>query len=100
MLIGQGAAKAADEVVQVAELLGAGVAKALNGRAALPDDLPCVTGAIGLLGPKPSYDMMLGCDPLLIVGSNCPDAEWPPEEGSCPAVQRAIAVRLVGRRDG
>ena len=65
MLIGQGAAQAADEVVQVAELLGAGVAKALNGRAALPDDLPFVTGSIGLLGTKPSYDMMMGCDTLL-----------------------------------
>jgi pyruvate dehydrogenase (quinone) len=55
--------------------LGAGVAKALNGRAALPDDLPFVTGAIGLLGTKPSYDMMMGCDTLLIVGSNFPYAD-------------------------
>ena len=72
MLIGQGAAEAADEVVQVAELLGAGVAKALNGRAALPDDLPFVTGSIGLLGTKPSYDMMMGCDTLLMVGHELP----------------------------
>src|SRR5881227_4463689 len=74
MLIGQGAAHAADEVVQVAELLGAGVAKALNGRAALPDDLPFVTGPIGLLGSKPSNDMIEGCDTLLIVGPNFPFA--------------------------
>src|SRR5205807_10492876 len=86
ILIGQGAAEAADEVVQVAELLGAGVAKALNGRAALPDDLPFVTGAVGLLGTKPSHEMMMGCDTLLIVGSNFPYAEWLPEEGSCRAV--------------
>ena len=72
MLIGQGAAAAADEVVQVAELLGAAVAKALNGRAALPDDLPFVTGSIGLLGTKPSYDMMMGCDTLLMVGTSFP----------------------------
>jgi pyruvate dehydrogenase (quinone) len=98
MLIGQGAAHAADEVVQVAELLGAGVAKALNGRAALPDDLPFVTGAIGLLGTKPSYDMMTGCDTLLIVGSNFPYAEWLPEEGSCRAVQIDIDGRLLGMR--
>jgi pyruvate dehydrogenase (quinone) len=98
MLIGQGAARAADEVVQVAELLGAGVAKALNGRAALPDDLPFVTGAIGLLGTKPSYDMMMGCDTLLIVGSNFPYAEWLPEEGSCRAVQIDIDGRLLGMR--
>jgi pyruvate dehydrogenase (quinone) len=98
MLIGQGAAEAADEVVQVAELLGAGVAKALNGRAALPDDLPFVTGCIGLLGTKPSYDMMMGCDALLMVGTSFPYAEWLPEEGSCPAVQIDIDGRLLGMR--
>ena len=98
MLIGQGAAHAQDEVVQVADLLGAGVAKALNGRAALPDDLPFVTGAIGLLGTKPSYDMMMECDTLLIIGSNFPYAEWLPEEGSCRAVQIDIDGRLLGMR--
>src|SRR5947199_82594 len=69
ILIGQGAAGAADEVIQMADNLGCGVAKALNGRAALPDDLPFVTGSIGLLGTKPSEDMMSGCDGLLMVGS-------------------------------
>jgi pyruvate dehydrogenase (quinone) len=98
MLIGQGAARAADEVVQVAELLGAGVAKALNGRAALPDDLPFVTGSIGLLGTKPSNDMMQGCDTLLIVGSSFPYAEWLPEEGQARAVQIDIDGRLLGMR--
>jgi pyruvate dehydrogenase (quinone) len=98
VLIGQGAARAADEVVQVAELLGAGVAKALNGRSALPDELPFVTGAIGLLGTKPSHDMMMGCDTLLIVGSNFPYAEWLPEEGSARAVQIDIDGRLLGMR--
>jgi pyruvate dehydrogenase (quinone) len=98
MLIGQGAAEAQDEVVQVAELLGAGVAKALNGRAALPDDLPFVTGSIGLLGTKPSHEMVMNCDTLLIVGSNFPYAEWLPEEGSCRAVQIDIDGRLLGMR--
>jgi pyruvate dehydrogenase (quinone) len=98
MLIGQGAAEAADEVVQVAELLGAGVAKALNGRAALPDDLPFVTGSIGLLGTKPSNDMIQGCDTLLIVGSSFPYAEWLPEEGQARAVQIDIDGRLLGMR--
>ena len=60
MLVGAGALGAADEVVEVAELLGAGVAKALLGKAVLPDDLPFVTGAIGLLGTKPSWDLMIG----------------------------------------
>ena len=98
MLIGQGAARAADEVVEVAELLGAGVAKALNGRAALPDDLPFVTGSIGLLGTKPSHEMVMNCDTLLIVGSNFPYAEWLPEEGSARAVQIDIDGRLLGMR--
>jgi pyruvate dehydrogenase (quinone) len=98
MLIGQGAAGAADEVVQVAELLGAGVAKALNGRAALPDDLPFVTGSIGLLGTKPSNEMIQNCDTLLIVGSSFPYAEWLPEEGQARAVQIDIDGRLLGMR--
>src|ERR671926_1711248 len=85
MLIGQGAKEAADEVVQVADLLGCGVARALNGRDALPDDLPFVTGSIGLLGTKPSNEMMENCDTLLMVGSGFPYSEWLPEPGQAPA---------------
>ena len=98
MLIGQGAIGAADEVVEVAELLGAGVAKALNGRAALPDDLPFVTGSIGLLGTKPTYDMIEGCDTLLMVGSSFPYAEWLPQVGQARGVQIDIDGRMVGMR--
>ena len=98
ILIGQGAAGAADEVIEVAELLGAGVAKALNGRSALPDDLPFVTGSIGLLGTKPSYELMSGCDTLLMIGSSFPYAEWLPEPGSARGVQIDLDGRLVGIR--
>jgi pyruvate dehydrogenase (quinone) len=98
MLIGQGAAGAAEEVVAVADALGAGVAKALNGRAALPDDLPFVTGAIGLLGTKASSDMMGDCDTLLMVGSNFPFADWLPEPGQARGVQIDIDGRNVGMR--
>jgi pyruvate dehydrogenase (quinone) len=98
MLIGQGAARASEEVVEVADLLGCGVAKALNGRDALPDDLPFVTGAIGLLGTKPSYEMMAGCDTFLMVGSSFPYAEWLPEPGQARGVQIDIDGRLVGIR--
>src|SRR3954471_19264451 len=98
MLIGQGAIGAADEVVATADALGAGVAKALNGRAALPDDLPFVTGSIGLLGTKPSADMMDGCDTLLMVGTSFPYSEWLPEPGQARAVQIDIDGRLVGMR--
>jgi pyruvate dehydrogenase (quinone) len=98
ILIGQGAAGAQDEVVEVANALGAGVAKALNGRAALPDDLPFVTGSIGLLGTKPSSDMMGDCDTLLMVGSNFPFADWLPDEGQARGVQVDIDGRLIGMR--
>ena len=87
MLIGAGTFRASDEVVAVADLLGCGVAKALLGKAALPDALPFVTGTIGLLGTKPSYEMMAGCDTLLMVGSSFPYPEFLPEEGQARAVQ-------------
>jgi pyruvate dehydrogenase (quinone) len=98
MVVGQGAAKAADELIDVADLLGCGVAKALNGRDVLPDDLPWVTGPIGLLGSKPSYEMISGCDTLLMVGSSFPYAEWLPEPGQARGVQIEIDGRLVGIR--
>ena len=98
ILVGQGAATAADEVIEVAELLGAGVAKALNGRAAVPDDIPYVTGPIGLLGTKPSYELMDGCDTLLMIGTSFPYAEWLPEPGAARGVQIDIDGRLIGIR--
>jgi pyruvate dehydrogenase (quinone) len=98
ILIGQGAVHAADEVVQVAEALGAGVAKALLGKTVLPDDLPFVTGSIGLLGTKPSYDLMTGCDALLMVGSSFPYSEFLPQEGKARGVQIDIDGRMVGIR--
>jgi pyruvate dehydrogenase (quinone) len=98
MLIGQGAAGAEAEVMAVAELLGCGVAKALNGKAALSDDLPYVTGSIGLLGTKPSYDMVEGCDTFLMIGSSFPYSEWLPEPGQARGVQIDIDGRLIGMR--
>jgi pyruvate dehydrogenase (quinone) len=98
MLIGQGAIGAADEVIETADLLGCGVAKALNGKAALPDDLPFVTGPIGLLGSKPSDHMMQNCDTLLMVGTSFPYSEWLPKEGQARAVQIDIDGRFLGMR--
>jgi pyruvate dehydrogenase (quinone) len=98
MLVGAGALGAHDEVVETAELLGAGVAKALLGKAALPDDLPFVTGAIGLLGTKPSWDLMTGCDTLLMIGSSFPYSEFLPEEGKARGVQLDIDGRMIGIR--
>ncbi len=98
MLVGAGALQAADEVLEVADLLGAGIAKALLGKAALPDDLPFVTGSIGLLGTKPSSEMMTNCDTLLMVGSNFPYSEFLPKEGHARGVQIDIDGRLLGLR--
>jgi pyruvate dehydrogenase (quinone) len=98
MLVGQGALHATDEVAAIADTLGAGVAKALLGKAALPDDLPYVTGSIGLLGTKPSWDMMQDCDTLLMVGSSFPYSEFLPEEGQARGVQIDIDGRMLGIR--
>ena len=98
ILIGQGARAAAPQVRQVAELTGAGVAKALLGKDVLPDDLPYVTGSIGLLGTRPSYEMMRDCDTLLIVGSNFPYSQFLPKYGQARAVQIDIDGTLIGMR--
>src|SRR5881394_387846 len=98
ILIGQGAMNAPDEVVETAEKLGAGVAKALLGKSVLPDDLAFVTGAIGLLGTKPSWDLMMGCDAFLMVGSSFPYSEFLPKEGKARGVQIDIDGRMVGIR--
>jgi pyruvate dehydrogenase (quinone) len=98
MLVGQGALHASDEVAQIADVLGAGVAKALLGKAVLPDDLPFVTGSIGLLGTKPSWDLMMGCDTLLMVGSSFPYSEFLPEEGDARGVQIDLDGKMLGIR--
>jgi pyruvate dehydrogenase (quinone) len=98
LLVGAGALEATDEVLEVADILGAGVAKALLGRAAVPDDLPFVTGQMGLLGTRPSYEMMMGCDTLLMVGSNFPYAEYLPPEGQARGVQIDIDGKMLGIR--
>ncbi|SFB19585.1 pyruvate dehydrogenase (quinone) [Amycolatopsis marina] len=98
VLVGQGARNAADEVRQLADITGAGVAKALLGKDVLPDDLPYVTGSIGLLGTRPSYELMRDCDTLLIVGSNFPYTQFMPEFGQARAVQIDIDGSLIGMR--
>ncbi|WP_375391383.1 thiamine pyrophosphate-requiring protein [uncultured Sphingomonas sp.] len=98
VLIGAGALGAAAEVTEVADRLGAGIAKALLGKDALPDDQPGVTGAIGLLGTKPSSDLMVGCDTLLMVGTGFPWAEFLPPDGQARAVQIDIDPAMLGLR--
>jgi pyruvate dehydrogenase (quinone) len=98
MLVGQGALGASDEVVEVAETLGAGVAKALLGKTVISDGLPFVTGSIGLLGTKPSWTLMNECDTLLMVGSSFPYSEWLPKPGQARGVQIDIDGRMLSIR--
>ena len=98
ILVGAGALHATDEVIAVADRLGAGVAKALLGKAALPDDLPWVTGSIGLLGTKPSWEMMTGCDTLLMIGSGFPYSEFLPKEGQARGVQIDLKPDMLSLR--
>ena len=98
ILVGAGALKATDDVIAVAEKLGAGVAKALLGKAALPDDLAWVTGSIGLLGTEASYRLMMECDTLLMIGSGFPYSEFLPKEGQARGVQIDLKADMLSIR--
>jgi pyruvate dehydrogenase (quinone) len=98
ILVGAGALHATDEVIAVADKLGAGVAKALLGKAVVPDELPWVTGSIGLLGTEPSDNLMAGCDTLLMIGSGFPYAEFLPGEGQARGVQIDLQPDMLSLR--
>jgi pyruvate dehydrogenase (quinone) len=98
ILVGAGALNATDEVIAVAEQLGAGVAKALLGKAAVPDDVPFVTGSVGWLGTRASNEMLAACDTLLMVGSGFPYTEFMPKEGQARGVQIDIDGRMLSMR--
>ncbi|SKB44909.1 pyruvate dehydrogenase (quinone) [Parapedobacter luteus] len=98
ILVGAGAMGAATEIEALAEKLGAGVAKALLGKSALPDDLPYVTGSIGMLGTKPSWELMDNCDTLLMIGSGFPYAEYLPEPGKARGVQIDVDGSMLSLR--
>jgi pyruvate dehydrogenase (quinone) len=98
ILVGAGALNATEEVIAVADRLQAAAAKALLGKAALPDDLPWVTGSIGLLGTEPSWNLMRDCDTLLMIGSGFPYSEFLPEEGQARAVQIDINPDMLSLR--
>jgi pyruvate dehydrogenase (quinone) len=98
MLVGQGALDATDEVLEVADRLGAGIVTALLGKGAVPGDVPHHTQQLGLLGSKPSYDMMQDCDTLLMVGTNFPYSEFLPPSGQARGVQIDLLPRHLGLR--
>lgn len=98
MLVGQGAIGATDEVLAVADRLGAGIATALLGKQVVPGDVPHHTQQLGLLGSRPSYDMMQDCDTLLMVGTNFPYGEFLPPTGKARAVQIDLSPTHLGVR--
>ncbi|MFC4496213.1 thiamine pyrophosphate-requiring protein [Streptomyces ovatisporus] len=98
ILVGQGARGARTEVEKTADTLQAGVAKALLGMDVLPDTLPYVTGSIGLLGTRPSYELMRDCDTLLTIGSSMPYSQFLPPYGKARAVQIDLDPHMVGMR--
>ncbi|WP_407689579.1 thiamine pyrophosphate-requiring protein [Mycobacterium sp. HUMS_1102779] len=98
MLVGSGARGAHEEVAQVADLLGAGAAKPLLGKDVLSDELPWVTGSIGLLGTRPSYELMRDCDTLLTIGSSFPYTQFLPDFDQCRAVQIDVDGKMIGMR--
>src|SRR5581483_5998663 len=98
MLVGQGARGAAEEITELAEVLGAGCAKALLGKDVLSDELPWVTGAIGLLGTRPSYELMRDCDTLITIGSSFPYTQFLPGFDQARAVQIDIDAAMIGMR--
>lgn len=98
ILVGAGALGASREIVETANILAAGVAKALLGKAAVSDYLPFVTGSIGMLGTEATEKMMNTCDTLLIIGSNFPYSEFLPKEGQAKAVQIDIEARNLSLR--
>lgn len=98
MLVGQGAIGATDEVLAVADRLGAGVATALLGKQVVPGDVAYHTQQLGLLGSRPSYEMMQDCDTLLLIGTNFPYGEFMPPTGNARAVQIDLSPRHLGAR--
>src|SRR3954468_23248841 len=98
LLVGAGAMRATDEIIELADVLGTCISKALLGKSAVPDDLPFVAGSIGLLGTKPSWTMMNECDTLLMIGSSFPYSEFLPKEGQARGVQIDIDGRMLSIR--
>src|SRR5205807_10089015 len=98
ILAGRGALNATDELEKAAETLGAPIVKALLGKAAVPDDSPYTTGSIGLLGTKPSQEVIEDCDTLLMVGSSFPYLEYMPKPGQARGVQIELDPMRIGLR--
>ena len=98
ILVGQGARGAADEVVELAERTGAGIAKALLAKDVIADDLSFCTGPVGLLGSKATWDMFSDCDTFVMIGSSLPYSQFLPPYGQARGVQIDIDPAFIGLR--
>jgi pyruvate dehydrogenase (quinone) len=98
ILAGRGALHATAELERCADLLAAPIVKALLGKAAVPDDSPYTTGTIGLLGTRPSQNVMEHCDTLLMVGTSFPYIEFLPKPGDAKGVQIEADPKRIGLR--
>src|SRR5207302_9480491 len=98
ILAGRGALDSTDELLEIADTLGAPIVKALLGKAAVPDDSPYTTGGIGLLGTKPSQEVLETCDTLLMVGSSFPYIEFMPKPDQARGVQIELDPKRIGLR--
>jgi pyruvate dehydrogenase (quinone) len=98
ILAGQGSLHATDELIELAELLGAPIVKPLLGKACVPDDSPYTTGGIGLLGTAPSEETLEECDTLLMIGTSYPYVEYLPKPGNCKCIQIDSNAQRIGLR--
>ncbi len=98
IMAGQGALHATDELIQLAELLGAPIVKPLLGKGCVPDNSPYTTGGVGLLGTEPSQDVLENCDTLLMIGTSYPYMEYMPKPGDCQCVQIDSNAQRIGLR--
>ncbi|WP_446220397.1 thiamine pyrophosphate-dependent enzyme [Micromonospora sp. IBHARD004] len=98
MLVGVGAREARDEVLAVAEALASPIVKTLPGKMVVPDEHPLTTGGLGLLGTRPSEELMEECDTLLMVGTSFPYGKYLPSPGQARVVQIDIDASLIGMR--
>jgi pyruvate dehydrogenase (quinone)/pyruvate oxidase len=98
ILAGAGARGAGAELEQLAEKLGAPIVKAQLGKDCVPDDSPYTTGAIALVGTRPSEEALEQCDALIIVGSTMPYIEFYPSPGQAVCVQIDDKPERMGLR--
>jgi pyruvate dehydrogenase (quinone) len=98
ILAGQGALHAPEELLELADLLGAPIVKPLLGKAVVPDDSPYTTGGLGLLGTAPSQNVLEHCDTLIMIGTSFPYIEFLPKPGQAKSIQIDASAQRIGLR--